>query len=201
MSISLRRIGSLVSINGTRTRVVGVMPPGFGFPVAQDAWMAMPAARGGDIPPGLEWVSLFGRLAPGVTPAQAAAEATTRLQRAVAERRRAAGTEGTAPVIGLVVESFPEAQFGENRALLFLALNAAAWLILLLSLVCYLSYMLSLHVWLTVCEPRPRPLDGRNWRNCSLAPCLCSLCDCGACSHRHHGYGDRATSQPVVCHK
>jgi predicted permease len=128
-------IGSLVSINGTRTRVVGVMPPGFGFPVAQDAWMAMPATSGGVIPPGLEWVSLFGRLAPGVTPAQAEAEATTRLQRAVAERRRASGTVQAAPVIGMVVESFPEAQFGEDRALLFLALNAAAWLILLLSLV------------------------------------------------------------------
>jgi predicted permease len=128
-------IGSLVSINGARTRVVGVMPPGFGFPVVQDAWMALPATSNGDLPPGLDWVSLFGRLAPGVTPAQAEAEATTRLQRAVSERRRAAGSTETVPAIGLVVESFPEAQFGEDRALLFLALNAAAWLILLLSLV------------------------------------------------------------------
>ena len=81
----------VVPINGVGTRIVGVMPPGFGFPVAQDIWLPLPATDAGTAS-SVDGVSLFARLAPGVTPAQAAAEASTVLQRiaaSVGHRRRA----------------------------------------------------------------------------------------------------------------
>ena len=126
-------VGSAVTINGVRTRVVGVMPAGFGFPVTQDAWLPLPSTTGLLSPPDTEWLSLFGRLASGATHAQAAAEATTRLQHLIAARRQ--GTAEPAQTMAVTVESFPAAQIGEERTLVFAGLNLAAALILLLSLV------------------------------------------------------------------
>ena len=126
-------VGSSVTINGVPTRVVGVMPAGFGFPVTQDAWLPLPSTTGRLTPPGTEWVGLFGRLAAGATQEQAAAEATTRLQHVLAARQHAAAE--LAPVMAVTVESFPAAQLGEGRTLVFAGLNLAAALILLLSLV------------------------------------------------------------------
>lgn len=58
--------GTTVGIGGTKTTVVGVMPEGFAFPVAHQAWVPLRSAsadlpRGGGPP-----VAVFGRLAPGV---------------------------------------------------------------------------------------------------------------------------------------
>jgi predicted permease len=121
----------IVTINGVATRVVGVMPPGFAFPVAEEAWLPLPttalAARSGQEP-----LMLFARLAPDATPAQAAAEASTLLQHLIAARTPPASTT---VVHGMAVESFPAAQIGEERTFVFLGLNIAAGLILLLSLV------------------------------------------------------------------
>ena len=124
-------VDRVVPINGVGTRIVGVMPPGFGFPVAQDIWLPLPATDAATAP-SVDGVSLFARLAPGATPAQAAAEASTVLQSIAAARRPSA--PGTV-VHAMSVESFPAAQIGEERTVVFTALNAAAGLILLLSLV------------------------------------------------------------------
>jgi predicted permease len=119
-----------VTINGIDTRIVGVMPEGFGFPVAEEAWMPLPA-RGATLVPGQSFLSVAARLAPGVTSEQAAAEATTLLRRSRAARPKADAPEAAA----VVVESFPSAQFDGQPAIVFSALNAIAGLILLLSIV------------------------------------------------------------------
>ena len=126
-----RVVGSLVSINGVSTRIVGVMPKGFGFPVVQELWLPMSEATVNASQPGRERVQLFGRLEPGVTHAQASAEASVVYQRLLAARDTAS-TRGT--VAGIVAESFPAAQIGEDRTIAFTALNALAILILLLAL-------------------------------------------------------------------
>src|SRR5207302_5462141 len=66
-------VGRVVGLGETRATVVGVMPPGFGFPVNQRLWVPLrpsdedlEAGRG---PP----VRVFARLAPGATMAQAQA--------------------------------------------------------------------------------------------------------------------------------
>ena len=96
-------IGEIVSINGVATRVVGIMPPGFGFPVAEEAWLPLSTTALTATRPGREAVSLFARLAPGVTAEQAAAEASVQLRHLIAARtpvgfdRRPRGRGGVVP--------------------------------------------------------------------------------------------------------
>ena len=120
-----------VELDGERTRVVGVMPEGFGFPVASEAWMPLPAAVMRTTEAGLTSLRLVGRLAPGVSHADASAEWTPLLRRALAAR----DTSLLRVDISMAVESFPAVQFGEERTLVFTVLNLLAALILLLALV------------------------------------------------------------------
>ncbi len=124
-------VGTLVGVSGVSTRIVGVMPPGFGFPVASEAWMPLPVRSLGQTVAGLESVRLVGRLAPGVSRTAASAEATAVLQRVLAARDTSVRTS----TVAVAVESFPAVQFGEERALVFTVLNLLAALILLLALV------------------------------------------------------------------
>ncbi|MES2522256.1 MAG: ABC transporter permease [Gemmatimonadota bacterium] len=122
-----------VALNGATTRVVGVMPERFEFPVATDAWMPRT-----DVVPssaGLESVQLVARLAPDVPHEQAAAQATLLLDRTLRARDPAPVSTGRRSARSVLVESFPAAQFGEERALVFTVLNTLAALILLLALV------------------------------------------------------------------
>jgi predicted permease len=126
-------IDTHVSLNGVSTRVVGVMPQGFGFPVAEEAWLPLPSVRIASARAGRDYVAVFARLADGATPEQAAAEASAIFQREAAAR----DTTGRATTtrLGATVESFPAAQFGDERTLVFTTINLLAALILLLALV------------------------------------------------------------------
>ncbi|HJU65108.1 MAG TPA: ABC transporter permease, partial [Gemmatimonadaceae bacterium] len=78
-------IGRTVRLGRTETVVVGVMPQGFAFPVAQNVWIPLRlraldhARREGPA------INVFGRLAPGVTLADAQAELSTGGRVAAAE--------------------------------------------------------------------------------------------------------------------
>jgi predicted permease len=125
-------VNSLVVLNGVPTRVVGVMPAGFGFPVTQDAWIPLSTDVTSSIAAGRERVSVFARLADGASRQQAAAEASAILRRAIADRDTSSRAVAQA---GVKVESFPAAQIGDERAIVFTLTNVAAALILLLALV------------------------------------------------------------------
>jgi predicted permease len=125
-------VDSHVAVNGTSTRVVGVMPDGFGFPVTQDAWLPMPSTVTTSTLAGREYVSVFARLAEGATQTQAAAEATAILRRAIADRDTSARAAAQA---AFAVESYPAAQIGDERTIVFTGTNLVAGLILLLALV------------------------------------------------------------------
>ena len=77
-------LGQSVRLGDTRAAVVGVMPEGFAFPGAHHLWTPL---RPGDLPrePGEGVVQMFGRLAAGVTLAEAQAELTTLVARAADE--------------------------------------------------------------------------------------------------------------------
>jgi predicted permease len=125
-------VNSLVTLNGVSTRVVGVTPDGFGFPVTQDAWLPLASDVTRAIAAGKERVSVFARLADGATQEQAAVEATAILRAAIADR----DTSNRAVMqAGMKVESFPAAQIGDERTIVFTLTNIAAALILLLALV------------------------------------------------------------------
>ncbi len=66
-------IGKAITINGAEVTVVGVMPPGFGFPENSDAWMPFINSEK-DYPRGNHSFPVYARLQPGVTLDAAQAE-------------------------------------------------------------------------------------------------------------------------------
>jgi putative ABC transport system permease protein len=77
-------VGLVVNIGNTPATVIGVMPDGFAYPVSHDAWSPL-QLRGSYDPLKGGAISVIGRLAAGVTRAQADAEL-----RVIAERAAAA---------------------------------------------------------------------------------------------------------------
>ncbi len=78
-------LGREVSLGSTTHTIVGVMPKGFGFPVAQRAWVPFRfSSLGYEMRQG-PGVKVFGRLSPGVTVDEAQAEVTTVLTRSAAD--------------------------------------------------------------------------------------------------------------------
>src|SRR5439155_2459021 len=77
-------IGRVVDVGRTARSVVGVMPPRFGFPRNQQAWVPLPVE---DAPPRQgPPVEVFGRLAGGASWQDAAAELSVVSARAAADQ-------------------------------------------------------------------------------------------------------------------
>jgi putative ABC transport system permease protein len=76
-------VGLVVNIGNTPAMVVGVMPDGFAYPVNHDAWFPL-QLRGSYGPLEAGAISVIGRLAAGVTRAQADAELRVLAERAAA---------------------------------------------------------------------------------------------------------------------
>lgn len=115
-------VGQAVRLNGRSGTVIGVMPPGFGFPLNEQAWSPLFAefpvqARGAGQ---VGTAALLARLREGVTAAQAAAELTD------LARRLAAETPGSnRPLTAVAVAPFTEAFLGrEVRQVMFFMLGA-----------------------------------------------------------------------------
>jgi predicted permease len=124
-------LDTLVRLNGVPTRVVGVMPRGYGFPVATDAYVPIRPELLTAAVPGTARLQAYARLAPGVDRARASAELTARLQRAYASRPL---VEGQPRPSAMTVQSFQMAQI-DAGPITFVMLNGLAALILLLACV------------------------------------------------------------------
>ena len=116
-------VGRAVRVNGAPAVVTGVMPPGFKFPFMQQAWLllddrapAMPAA-------------LWGRLAPGVSASDAAAELTTRY----AQIRAAAGAPPESAATRIDVVPFTTYIVGSQLVLLLDTLFLAGIAVLVIA--------------------------------------------------------------------
>jgi hypothetical protein len=105
-------VNKTVPLNGAYTRVIGVMPPGYGFPVASDAWIPLGADVLATRTAGSYDVYLYARLADGVTADRATTELRQLLSRSIAARRQASDPT-TAPV-DVAIQTFPMAQMGEQ---------------------------------------------------------------------------------------
>jgi predicted permease len=79
-------IGRSIRVGGTEHTVVGVMPAGYGFPVAHELWVPLRLHAWAYSPREGPGIDVFGRLAPGVALEQAQAELTALGLAAAAER-------------------------------------------------------------------------------------------------------------------
>lgn len=77
-------IGRTVRIGDTDATVVGVMPAGYAFPIAHEAWLPLRVEDASIAPRTGPGITVFARLAPGVSLREARAELTAAGQRAAA---------------------------------------------------------------------------------------------------------------------
>jgi putative ABC transport system permease protein len=78
-------VGQTVQLGDVYAMVVGVMPDGFTFPIAHEAWMPLRPSVLDDAPRRGPGITIFGRLAPGATLAEAQAELAPLGRRAARE--------------------------------------------------------------------------------------------------------------------
>ncbi|MEP6763881.1 MAG: ABC transporter permease [Gemmatimonadaceae bacterium] len=132
-------IGRKVMFNNASTRVVGVMPLGFGFPIASDAWVPLSNDALAANALGTGDVFVYGLLSRDATQQSAETQLTTLFKRARLHDQQAVTGEiarqiaEASALSRVTVESFPVAQMGEEGPLLFTVLNVLSGLILLLA--------------------------------------------------------------------
>jgi predicted permease len=124
-------VGTLARINGQLTRIVGVMPEGYGFPSNKGIWLPISAA---DLEPagysGRRF-DAYARIGPGVSVEAAETELTALVQRA--RLRQPDADERAAGAVSIL--SFQEESFGVLGTLIFAVLNLLSLSILLLAAV------------------------------------------------------------------
>jgi predicted permease len=124
-------INQHILLNGKSTRVIGVMPAGYGFPVASDAWVSVTDEVLATSVAGTASFNLYARLAAGVSHAQAGTELNELLRRA--RQDRLVRTNEPIGLARIAVRSFPMAQFDDKGPLFFTVMNVLAGLILLIA--------------------------------------------------------------------
>ncbi|HEX6050234.1 MAG TPA: ABC transporter permease [Gemmatimonadaceae bacterium] len=143
-------VGRTIALNDVATRVIGVMPAGYAFPVAADAWV--PLGMDALTPPAPRTVAvdLYARLRDGVSMRAAETQLQALVERARRSRPVAPDSNASSQQVGMApepirvrVETFPRAQMGEEGPLFFVVLNLLAALILLLACVNVVNLLLA----------------------------------------------------------
>ena len=120
-------VGTLVRANSQPTRIIGVLPEGFRFPLNQDVWLPL-VLETHELPRGEgSTLEVFGRLNEGVGLDQAAVELTTITRRL--EQQYPATNKGVAPVLKPYVEEF----VGGNTMQILGTMFAAVAVVLLIA--------------------------------------------------------------------
>ena len=120
-------IGRIIHLDGKPATIVGVLPRDFEFAPARSAPLWVPIHQSGDAITrrSLRWLSVFGRLAPGVSPDQARAE----MQSINAQLGRAYPKENGSTFF--VMESLTEQIVGKVRPILLILLGAVGFVLLI----------------------------------------------------------------------
>ena len=119
-------VGRTIELNGAPATVIGVMPEGFGFPVAEQFWRPL-RLDFGRLQRGEGRLDVFGRLAPGADLELARAEFRTIGERL--ESAYPATNRGVRPVL----RTFHEEYVGEDFTRLILSMLAGGVLVLLIA--------------------------------------------------------------------
>jgi predicted permease len=124
-------VGTLARINGRPTRIVGVMPEGYGFPMNKGIWLPLPAE---DLEPdgySGKMFDAYARVRPGVSAETAEAELTELVERI--RRAQPETDERTREPVS--IGSLQAASFGVFGDVVFGVLNSLSLAILLLAAV------------------------------------------------------------------
>lgn len=132
-------IGRDVVINGTATTVVGVMPAGFGFPIAEEFWFPLRMSLTA-IERGTGRLDVFGRLRAGIS------LETARREFAAISGQLADAYPATNANIEAVLRTFPDEYVGDDFRRTVWAMLAAAGLVLLICCANVANLRLS-HAW------------------------------------------------------
>ncbi|HSJ14634.1 MAG TPA: ADOP family duplicated permease, partial [Longimicrobiales bacterium] len=122
-------IGSTVFVDGRPHTVLGVMPETFRFPDRQDVWLPLPIDAAMVAAPDGPTFDVIGRLRPGVSRREAAAELD------VVARRLAQRYPESNANMGVAVKSFAARFTGENASRTMLAMLGAVLLVLVVACV------------------------------------------------------------------
>jgi len=121
-----RLVGRTLEVDGTPMTVIGVMPREFRYPTGADLWTPLvPVIPEVVNNPNVGWATLVGRVAPGTTVAQAAAE----LDAITAEQLRIHAP--SAPAVKTVLTPLTHEWFGPARPALLVLLGAVLLVLLL----------------------------------------------------------------------
>ena len=119
-------VGSMIDLNGAPAAVIGVMPEGFGFPVAEQFWRPLKLDFN-TLQRGDGRLDVFGRLAPGVDLARARAEFQS------LGARLAAAYPATNRDVRPTLRTFREEYVGPEFSRLVYSMLAGAVLVLLIA--------------------------------------------------------------------
>jgi len=126
-------IDDLVDLNGVSTRIVGVMPRDFGFPVFGLLWLPVDLSESGRPEGEVTFLSAYAKLRAGVSAERANLELHETVQRyraTVTDRDTLDATPDSAKT-----RTFQKAQMGDEAEVSFAIMNMAAGFILLLACV------------------------------------------------------------------
>src|SRR5205807_2639895 len=120
-------VGRIVHLDGKPVTIVGVLPRDFEFAPARSSPLWVPIHQSGDpiTRRSLRWLSVFGRLAPGVSPDQARGE----MQSINAQLSREYPKENSSTFF--VMESLTEQIVGKVRPILLILLGAVGFVLLI----------------------------------------------------------------------
>jgi putative ABC transport system permease protein len=119
-------IGRRITLDGVKREVVGVMPGGFSYPAERQAWLPLEFDQSFVATQRSAWyLYVVGRLKPGVTPEQSAAEVET-IGRNLAKQYPDANGE-----IGMTTYPLLEAMVGDIRGAVLVLLGAVGFVLLI----------------------------------------------------------------------
>ena len=111
-------VGRPIQVSGEARTLVGVMPPGFGFPLSQDVWMPMRIAPGSQLA-AAPMLQVFGKLKEGVPLRQAQAEMSSLAARL--ERERPETNAGFGALLTPFTVGYTDEGVRQSQTLLMLA--------------------------------------------------------------------------------
>jgi len=118
-------VGKGIRVNGTPYTIVGVMPDGFAFPVYDRIWIPLQIDPLGTSRGQGQFVQVFGKLKPGVSRDQAAADVATIANRLATEYKES--NEG----FSAQIQTYTDSYLGNGRQTLFTMLGAVIFVLLI----------------------------------------------------------------------